>query len=448
MKRIVICGAGEIGRHASEILANEGYDVCVVDHSSEKLSELQNSVDVSSIVGNCCYPATIEKSDMENCDVLIAATDKDEINLLTAALAKRKGAKRVIARIHDRNFFKNGDLYFQNEFHIDHLICPENLTSDVIIGNLTDPDILGVEHFKKHQVELHRYKVQEDSGSVGKKLADLDLPEDVRVALIEREGSVPFIPKAESILAPEDIITVISKSGKFKQAQKFFSPSTRNVSKDVAILGCSSLSEWLIKELSSLDFNIRLFEANTELAEAFSAKFSDITILNRDPTDPILFREEQLHRCRAFIATGASDEHNILSALQAKKLGAKITSAIVHAPTYLSLLKNIGIDLPFSPRIEAAKELLSLIDDSSIKGIATLAPGRASLYEIHCKKGKGLNRALKELKMPPGAFIASITRGDEKIFPSAKDVLLEGDIILVVAAPNLHKRLKKIFVVP
>ena len=446
MKRIVICGAGEIGRYASEVLAGEGHDICVVDTSVQKLKEIEKSVDISSVIGNCCFPNIIEKAGIENCDVLIAATDQDEINLLTAALAKRKGAHCVIARIHNNNFFKENEFSFKEEFNIDHLICPEQLTSEGIIANLADQDILGVEHFDKHQIELHRYKVPAESSSVGKQLSHLELSSEVRIALIEREPALPFIPKADTILKADDIISVISKLGQFKTAQKYFSPSTKNVSNDIAILGCSSLSEWLLKRLSKLKFNIRLFETNVELATEFSRNYPYITVLNEDPTDPTFFREEQLHRCRAFIATSTNDEHNILSALQAKKLGARITCAVVQAPTYLNLLENIGIDLPFSPRIVAARELLRLIDDSKIKCIATLAPGRAFLYEIQCNDGKGLKVPLKELKMPPGAFISSITRNDVNVVPTANDTIEPNDTILCVAGPNLTKRLKKLFV--
>ena len=446
MKRIVICGAGEIGRYASEVLANEGYDICVVDISNAKLQAIEENVDITSIVGSCCLPDTILKARVDTCDTLIAATDSDEVNLLTAAIAKRKGAKKVIARIHDKDFLHADKFCFIQGFGIDHLICPEKLTSEGIVANLADPAVLEVETFDRHSLEMHRYRVPEDSPSIGIMLSEMDLPHGVRLAVVSRQGSGAFIPEAKTMLVAGDIVTIISSKGQFQATQRLFSQSKSQARKDIAILGSTPLTEWLIADLSRLGFEIRIFEPDRDKALLFSEENPRYTVLSANPTDPAQFRAEQLERCDAFISATDDDEHNILSALQAKKLGVEIAATVVHAPTFLNLLENIGIDLPFSPRIVAARELLKIVDDSQVKCIATLAPNIAFLYEVLASTGRSLNIPLKNLKMPKGTFIAAITRNKEKIIPSPDDEILKDDTLVLVGPPNLGKRLKKMFV--
>ncbi|NRA45426.1 MAG: Trk system potassium transporter TrkA [Oligoflexales bacterium] len=446
MKRIVICGAGEIGRYASEVLAKEGYDICVVDISSEKLQAIEENVDITSIAGSCCLPDTIHKARVDTCDTLIAATDSDEVNLLTAAIAKRKGAKKVIARIHDKDFLHEDKFCFLQEFGIDHLICPEKLTSEGIVANLADPSVLEVENFDRHDLEMHRYKVPEDSPSIGIMLSEMDLPLGVRLAVVSRQGLQAFIPDAKTRLAAGDIVTIISSKGLFQATQRLFSQSKSHSRKDIAILGSTPLTEWLIADLSRLGFEIRIFEPDRDKALVFSEENPRYTVLSTNPTDPAQFRAEQLERCDAFISATDDDEHNILSALQAKKLGVEIAATVVHAPTFLNLLENIGIDLPFSPRIVAARELLKIVDDSQVKCMATLAPNIAFLYEVFAENGRSLRIPLKNLKMPKGTFIATITRDEEKIIPSPDDEIHKDDTLVIVGPPNLGKRLKKMFV--
>ena len=445
MKRIVICGAGEVGRYAAEVLSQDGHHISVVDIRPDKLSSVEEVVDVRSIKGFSCHPRTLLAAGVPSCDVLIAATNQDEINLLTAALGKRMGAAKVVARIHNRAYIDTSDLDYCKQFDIDHLICPEQLTSAAIVGNLEDPGVMAIERFAHNQIEMHRYTVVDESAAIGAKLSALDLPLGVRVAVISRDGH-PFAPGGETVLHGNDIVTLIGEKRHFKQVQHMFHHRTRRAN-SVALMGGTSMAEWLAEDLLRRNFSIRLFERDRARAVEISEKHPKITVIQADPTDPQEFQEEHLEESAAFIAVTENDEHNILGALQAKQLGAPLTCAVIHMPTYVSLLEHLGVDWPFSPRIVAAKRLLKLVDDSPVKKLATLAPKVAIVYELTAGPGgSAVNRWLKEVTFPKGMFVAAIQRGTDVRVPGAEDRVVAGDVLIVIGHDKCQKTLTELFI--
>lgn len=443
-KRIVISGAGEVGRHAAEVLVNEGHSVTVIDLVQEKLQTIEETIDITSLKGSSCQAHTLTAANVSGCDVLIAATNSDEANLLTAALGKKMGASVVVARIHDRDYFDNKDFSYSEHFGIDHLICPEQLTSLAITANLSDPGVIEIEHFAQNQIEMHRYRVTLESKVVGPTLRELSLPIGMRFAVVERDLKA-FIPTADTTLEIGDIVTLVGKTEQFKEVKILFArPAKRN--NQVAVMGGTTLAEWLVEELNRHDFHIRWFERDRARALELSEEYGFATVIASDPTDPDQFRAEDLAKVSAFITVTDDDEHNILGALQAKQFGVPQTVAVIHKPTFLHLLANVGIDLPFSPRIVAARELLKIIDDSPVKSIATLAPKVAEVYEVGpVAQGSAVGKILQDIELPKGMFVAARQRGQDVIIPRAEDEIAQGDILVLIGAPDLAKRLSRLF---
>lgn len=444
MKKIVICGAGEVGKYAAEVFANQGHRVAVIDINVDKLNAVGNTVDATLVKGSSTHPNTLLDIGIENVDALIAATNSDEVNLLTAALGKRLGAQRVIARIHNRSLFESSQFSYTTEFGIDHLMCPEQFTSSLITSNLSDPGVSEIEHFAESEIETHRYVTQKGSSCLGMDLQGLGLPQGMRIAVVKRQGK-SFIPEAATVLEQGDEVTLVGRQAHFDHVQKMFKRSAKK-DKRVTVVGISSLTEWLVEDLLRHHFQIRVFETNKNKAIEFSEKYSDITIIQSDPSNPEEFEAEHLDDCPAFVAASDSDEYNILSALQAKQYNVETAIAIIHSPTFLRLLKNIGIDFPFSPRIVAAKRLTEILDDSPVKTITSLAPGVANIYRVGPTTEKISRKKLKDLSLPRGCFVTAIQRQGHVIVPISTDEIMVGDIVFVVGSPNIRKKLHKTFI--
>jgi trk system potassium uptake protein TrkA len=443
VKNIVICGAGEVGHHAAEVIAELGHSVTIIDTNSKRLTAIEEQIDVRSLRGSSSHPQVLLDAEVDKADLLVAATNSDEINLLTAALGKHIGCERVIARVHNRAYIDSQSFDYCTHFNIDHLICPEQLTSRAIAASLSDPGVMEIKFFAANQIEMHKYVVQGNSAALGVKLCDLKLPAQVRVAVVEREGRY-FIADGETAFHIEDKVTVIGKQEGFKEIQSLF--HRNKVNPRIAIMGGASMGQWLAEDLAQKNFSIRLFETDQAIAVELSEKYSDLTVIASDPTDPDEFMAEQLAQCAAFITASDSDEQNILGALQAKKLGVPLTYAVIHKPHFLPILENIGIDYPMSPRVVAAESLLKFVVETGFREIASLAPKVADIFEIGpVTRGEAVVHSLRDLNLPNGAMIGAIHRGQEAWVPSATDIIETGDTVILIGPNKSKKSFRKMF---
>ncbi len=443
--KVIICGAGDVGRHLAEVLSGQGHGVTMVDLKAEPLRKFEELIDVRSIKGSSVHAAVLREAGVEKCDLLAAATDQDEINLLTGAIAKRMGATRVIVRIHHKAYIDRSVLDYAKYFDLDHLICPEHLTALVIARTLSNPSAMAIERFAGEKIEMQQYAVPQNSPTVGVPLSRLQLPAGVRLATIKR-GDQAFVPDADSALQVGDVATVIGETRHFDKVRKVLHHRKRTTS-NVVIMGGTPMAVWLARALRGTQFSVRLFETGRERAEELSEKLQHVTVLQADPTDPAVFQEEHLETCNAFVAVSNNDEHNILAALQAKELGAELTVVVITQPTYLRLLEHLGIDHPYSPRIVAAKEVLRLIDVSPVRRLATISEGVADVYELtQVNTGTAVGKPLKDIKLPKGTFVAAVQRGDEVRVPGAEDAIQRGDCLIVIGPAKIEKRLRDLFV--
>lgn len=442
---VTIAGAGEIGGHAAEVLSSEGHNVTVIDLSADRLRALNETLDIKSLVGHCSHLSVLREAGIDRSDLLIAATGIDEVNLLAASVAKAAGAKKTIVRVHHTaNFSLLGTKYAQ-QLGIDELICPEHLTSLAIARTIRNPGSIALEEFGRGKLLMQRFAANSGASGIGKKLAELNLPENARVATVERGDTVTLV-QAETIIAEGDIITLIGEKKTFDNARKLFNKD-REKRLDIAIMGDTSTAVWICRALKSRLFSVRMFVQGRERAEELSEKLSHVTILDADPTDPATSTDEHLGRVHAFVAATDDDEQNILACAQAKAFGVKTTMVVVTRAKYMHLFPHVGIDHAFSPRGDAVKAILHLIDTGPIRPLATIAEGVADVYLLHpSKRAKILGHELRNIKLPPQTMIAAIRRGDEVYVPGAEDQIAAGDTLLVIGPHGIADDLRKVFV--
>lgn len=445
MEKIIVCGAGEVGFYTAELLSKKGHKVTVIDISEDRLKKLEEIADVNSVIGSACHFATLADAGVENCDLLIAATNQDEVNLLTSVLGKHMGAKKTIVRLHHRSYLEASHLDYRHACGADHFVCPEQLTSTAILEKLENPGVLAVENFAHGMIQMQRFAIKKGSPIIGVELKDFTMPKGLYLAVVLR-GNHSFVPTGHTVLQQDDTVTIVGETKRFNLVQKIFNVPQSD-SKNIAIVGASLISEWLIEKMQQHSFKVRLFVEDHDQAFKLSEKYPHITVLNSDPIDPKEFRRERLDECNAFIAVSENAEQNILSVLQAKQLGTAMTMAVIFDSTFLSLIEGLGVDFPFSPRNVAVRELLKLVDDSPVRRIATLAPGVAEVYELDpVANGSALNNQLMDIKFPPGHFIVAIQRGERVYLPSATDHIRKGDILIVIGPSGTEELLIELFI--
>lgn len=441
---VVIAGVGEVGRHAAEILGAAGHNITVIDLSAEKLRKLEDTLDIRSLRGNCAHAEIIAEAGGAKCDLFLAATNSDEINLLTASVAKGVGARQCLARVHHSAYFGARGIDYKAHLGIDRLICPDYLTGRAIARTLRNPGAMALENFARGAIEMQQLRIDKTDLALDVPLSELPLPDGVRVAVIQR-NSRAFLPDGGSRILDGDVVTLIGETGGFEAAHsllKIKKPTRRNV----VLMGGSPIAVWLCRALKRRDFSVRLFETDRERAEELASKLEHVTVVHADAIEPAVFAEEHLGSTDAFVALTADDEHNILAAAQAKSMGATSAIVVLQRSTYMHLLPHVGIDHAFSPRSVAVKEIQSLVDPKPVRTLATLAEGVADVYEIRpARKAKVLGYELRNIKFPPQCMIAAIQRGDEVTVPGADAVIKAGDTLIAIGPHEIEKELHKLF---
>lgn len=443
---IIICGAGEVGRHAAEVLvADGGHNITVIDSRADRLAELEDALDVRSLAGNGTHANVLREAGCRKADLFLAATQNDAINLLSGSIAKAVGAHKCIARIHHSAYLSTDELEYGRHLGIDHLVCPERSTAAALAQALRTAGALAMERFARGQVEMQQLPVAADAPAVGKTLLELGLPGRARIASIERGGTA-FIPDGQSLIQVGDIAVLIADVDVFARACKLLAPDAGR-RKRVMVLGGTTMGVWLCRALHSKAFSVRLIEADPQRADELAAKLEWVTVLRVDPADTAALDEERADQVDAFVALTDDDEHNLLAAARAKSMGAKSALVVLQRSTYMHLLGHVGIDAAFSPRVSAVTEIKHLLQTGPMRLLATLAGDIADVVEIKVPQGarRVLDKPLRELRFPPKTQVAAIQRGSDAHVPNADDTIAANDTVVVIGPRESRKELKKLF---
>lgn len=441
---IIICGAGQVGSHAADKLAGSGNNITVVDKSRKRTRKIEDTLDVRTLVGNCAAAETLRTAGADHADLLVAATDNDEINLFTAAIAKGVGCKRTIVRVHHRTYFEQRGLDYVSHLAIESLICPEYSTARAIARTLRNPGALAIEEFAKGRIEMQEFTVGEKASAVGVSLSQLGLPAGTRLAMITRNGRT-FIPEGGSVVEPNDAVVLVGNADRFEDARKLFreeKPRRQNV----VIMGGPPMAVWLCRALHERDFRVRLFEVDGVRAEELAEKLDWVTVIQADATDRDVFDEEKIAQADAFVGLLDDDEHNILGCAWAKSLGVRHAIAVVQRADYLHLMSSVGIDGAFSPRQVAVREIERVMETGPLRRMSTLGDGGIEVNWVRVgERATMRDKALRDIKLSPDWVVAVIQHGERVTVPAANDVIHAGDTLLVIGHAGKQARLKKLF---
>ncbi|MCA9290569.1 MAG: Trk system potassium transporter TrkA [Phycisphaerales bacterium] len=442
--RVIICGAGEVGSHTAEVLARAGKHITVIDRAADRLRNVEDTMDVRTLRGNAADAAVLKNAGVGEADMVIATTDSDEVNLVAATVAKGLGARKCIARVHHAAYFHESATDYESLFGIDRLICPEYSTAQAIAQTLRNPGAIAIENFARGRIEMQELPVSDDAPTVGRTLAELALPEGTRLAAITHEGET-FTPKAETVVNAGDNVILVGNRDVFPQARALFHNRDRG-RRRVAIMGGPAMSVWLCRALHNRDFAIRVFESDRERALELAEKLDWVTVLQADPTDQAVFDEESLSQIDTFVALTDDDEHNILGCAWAKNLGVKRVITVLQHYRYQHLLSSINIDNWFSPRLVAVREIESILDESPLRRMATLAEEAVYVYRVRVHAtAEAIGKALRAMPLSAHLVVAAIQRADDVRVPGAEDVVERGDTLLVIGRKGLEHKLNHFF---
>jgi len=441
---IIICGAGEVGSHTAEELAAEGHSIRVIDLQIDRLRALEESLDIATLVGSCSDAKILKEAGCESAGLLLAATDNDEVNLVAASIAKGLGARKTVARVHQRAFLSESVLNYPSHFQIDLLVCPEYLTSIAIARTLRNPSAVSVESFARGKIEMQEFPASSSGSAVGKRLMDVKLPHRTRLIAVRRRDQA-IVPEGKTVVVEGDAVILVGNVGPFEDARRLFQDD-KQARQSIVIMGGTEMAVWLCQAMRDRNFAIRVFEENRKRAEELAQKLGWVTVLQADPTDRTVFAEERIGQADAFIAMLNDEEDNIIAGVLAKSRGVTEVITVLQQSKYLDVALDIGVDKAFSPRTVAVDEINQLMDENPIRQLGTLADGQVDVLRVRTGADASvIGKPLRDAGLSPNWVVAAIQRGREVYVPGADDTIEAEDLVLVAGRHGNDELLHKLF---
>ncbi|MBQ0713028.1 MAG: Trk system potassium transporter TrkA [Porticoccus sp.] len=452
--KIVIIGAGQVGGTLAEHLASESNDISVVDLDGRRLRELQDRLDIRTVQGMGSHPDVLVRADIEDADMLVAVTNSDEVNMSACQVAHtlfRTPTK--IARVRHRSYTskKNRErLFNDSNFPVDFLITPEQVVTDYIHRLVEQPGALQVLDFANGLVQLVAVRVVKGGPLLGQELRLLreHMPKvDARVAAIFRRDR-PIVPEGDTVIEEDDEVFFIAAK---KNIRKVMSELRRldNPYRRLIIAGGGNIGYRLAKGLEDR-YNVKIIEFSETRCEYISERLNKTVVLHGSATDQDLLLEENIDKTDVFLALTNDDEVNIMASLLAKRLGASKVMTLINNPVYANLVQGGEIDIAISPQQATTSILLGHVRRGDTVSAHSLRRGAAEAMEIvvHGDKStsKVVDRAIQDIKSPPGTTLAALVRDGEVIIAHHDTVVRNNDHAIVFVVDKKRTReIEKLF---
>jgi trk system potassium uptake protein TrkA len=442
--KIIILGAGQVGRTAAYHLSREeANEVTVVDTNEDALRDLQDRLDIRTVAGNASYPTVLEAAGANEADIIVALTSADEVNMMACEVAYtlfRTPTK--IARIRSAEYTSRPELFSEEALSVDVFISPEQLVTEYIEKLIRHPGALQVLDFADGKVRLVGVRAKKDGLLVGRALRELreHLPKsDARVVAIYR-GSRTISPQGDTVIEAGDEVFFLAASADLKRVMSELRKEDSPVRR-VVIAGGGNIGFRLAKVLEKQN-QVKLIERDAKRARKISELLENTIVLNGDAADEELLIEENIDSCDVFAALTNSEEANILSAMLAKRLGAHKVMALINKPSYAELMESGSIDIAISPQTITIGSLLAHVRRGDVVRVHSLRRGAAEAIEIIVhgseRSCRVIGKRIEEIALPEGASIGAIVRGDEVIMAHHDTVIEADDHVILFLADRRH----------
>lgn len=427
---IVVLGAGTVGRTVAELLCGQGVNVCILDEDADVLRRVEEQLDVRTVCGSAFDVSRLFQAGIQLADLCLAVTSRDEVNLVSASIAREMGAGRSVARVFNPIFRDNSTFDYQRHFNVDRLISLEHLTALELAKHIRSTSVLAVESFARGGVDVHGIHVGQRAKAIGIPLSQLKLPSTVRVGLIvSPQGSI--IPGARDSVRAGDHVTLIGTHGELEKVASLFEDRSSE-SPRVIIAGGGEIGLNLARLLERTRCRVTVLENDADRCDFIAERLPKCSVLHADVKSKADLVEARVGRSDVFVACTGRDEENIVCGVEAKELGCKRLLTIVRSPDYANVLERLGIDVAVSPREAMARQIVGLVSQGPVRERSPIAGDTADVWEVEITSGAPITNApLRELALPQ-CLIAAIERNDYVKVPNAEDQLQPGDTAVML----------------
>lgn len=434
--KIVIAGGGKVGGALCIDLAAENHDVVLIDND-EKVVERYSSADIYGIVGNGANLDLQREAGVPGCDVFIAVTATDEINIIASTFARKLGAKATLVRVRNPEYSRNLE-FVQERLEISMMINPELETARAIAKSIRFPSAIGIETFADGRVQIVAVRVVKDSSLVGMQLNHFRKTYgSILVCVVQRDKAI-FIPDGKFILQEGDLLHVTGLTRDLVMIYKAAGCFTRKI-RSVMIIGGSRITRYLLKIINNTGRDICVIDHDEDTTEALAADFPKVKVITGDGTDQAVLEEQHIEHYDCFVALTGIDEENLVTSLfAAQKNVPKMVTKVNRRPL-LNIFGDLGLQTVVTPARLVSNTIIRFVRamnktvGSKVEAMYRIGDSGAEALQFEVLKNSlATGIPLKDLKLKKNILITYIIRGNKLIFPTGNDKIQPGDHLIAV----------------
>ncbi len=445
--RVIVVGAGEVGFHTAGRLAEEGHEVVLVENDPQRLRRVEESLNVLALAGSGAQAETLETAGVRSCDLFIAVTDVDEVNLVACLLAKEYGVSTKIARVKSIEYTGKGAVLSAEKLGIEYFINPQEAVAHDIINIASHAAAVEVAEFADGSILFVGYPIDRDNPVSTLTLAeirDLGAMYPFVVAAITRGGRT-LIPRGEDTIEAGDHIFLVMRTADHPSIRYLLGFEKRRVNR-VFVLGGGHVGFAVAQHFERAGLDVRVADGDRTTCEFLADRLGRTTVIHAEITDMPALVSEGLDKADVVVAATPNEETNILASLLAKHHGAHRALCVVNRPAYVSLVPSLGIDACISPRVSTASAILKFVRRGGVLSVATVEENQAEVIELRITPElPWAGKPLRAVAFPSGSILGAVVRGDASFIPTGDTVLQPGDRAVVFALPEATVQVERFF---
>lgn len=435
---IVIVGAGKMGSELCLSLREEGHDITLIEKNTDRLQAMMETCDILGVAGNGAFYGVQKKSNVADCDIFIATTAEDEINMISCVIAKKLGAKRTVARVRTPEYAEQ--MSFTNDgLGISRMINPDQEAAAEIFRVLQYPSALSIEPFFGGRVQMVELEIIPHSYLDHLRLIEFRREFSGLIACIVQHENDSEIPGGHTVLQAGDRLFVTGETMDMRRLYKHMGGLERIGS--VMLIGGGRIARYLLEMHRKTSKHFKLIEHNEMIARDLAENFDNCEIILGDGTDQEILKEEHIGSYDCLIAMTGIDEENIILSMFANKQGVPRTITKINRTSLLPIVQNVGIQSIITPAklgvtaiVRYIRSIANASQSSNIEALYRLNEENIEVMQFFVRPSfQAINIPLSQIDFKEGVLIALIVRQNELIYPTGDDIISPSDHILVVA---------------
>ena len=444
--KVIILGASSLAECAAKALSQEEHDVTLIDSNQGRLNEIARELEVSVLLLEAHSPAFYAKLAKLKPDLLFAATDSDEMNLVSCSLAKNTGILKTAALVHSDAYLLSSLLDVGRLFYVDHFLSEELLLAHDLYKRLSHLGDLGFAHFAHGAIWMRTIKIPGEWRFANRSLQELQWPSTLVAGLIRRGDQVLF-PRGKDHIFPGDEVTLLGEARTMSTLETLLGlPISKTHS--VLIAGSGESTIHLARLLIRQKVEVRIVDPSIEECRKLSEWLPEATILCADSSNIDFLRDEGIEQVDAFVANAPDDAQNLMLGSIAVSLRCPKVLAATRRPELFSLFEKANISPVISSRLEIVNRILSILHQKTFLSIGSLSNDLAKIVELKIpSSSKWAGSSIAEIShhLPSESLLGVIENRGRVLIGRGDSILCPDDRVIALCSPHQLDQLRTVF---